>query len=195
MAQWFKKSTTQLTELIVPDFWLFCEPFTGCRFVLLWLRSQFTCKSLGSCILLVLVLLPGVTVTELDRDERLLRAEEGRDDDRLSGTQSKRKIERGNVSKNTHLRIHTYIYVYIYTPLDLINRVRTKAQPTEWQMMKSPLLSEQKTKREKTEEAHRIAGTAIRLLNQDACRPLIKTATLHRGFRQSATHKFNSLFN
>lgn len=58
---------------------------------------------MGSSILLLLVLLD---VTELDRDERLLRAEEGRDDDLLSGMQRKFKIERGNVNKNPHVHIH-----------------------------------------------------------------------------------------
>lgn len=46
-------------------------------------RGGFTCKSEGSGTLAALVP-PGVTVTWLDRDERRLRAEEGRDDDRLS---------------------------------------------------------------------------------------------------------------
>lgn len=49
--------------------------------------------------MLVLVL-PGVIVIELDRDDRLLRAEEGRDDDRLS---AQTKVKRGNVNKT-----HTY---------------------------------------------------------------------------------------
>lgn len=47
--------------------------------LLLW----FTCKPEGSGILLALVLLE-VIMIEFDRDDRLLRAEEGREDDLLS---------------------------------------------------------------------------------------------------------------
>lgn len=48
-----------------------------------------TCKPEGSGNLLALVLLD-VIVIELDRDERLLRAEEGREDERLSATHTHR---------------------------------------------------------------------------------------------------------
>lgn len=63
-----------------------------------------TCKPGGSCILLVLVLL-GVIVIELDRDDRLLRAEEGRDDDRLSANkqQKQKKLKEEMLTKHTHI--------------------------------------------------------------------------------------------
>lgn len=63
----------------------------------------YTCKPGGSCILLVLVLL-GVIVIELDRDDRRLRAEEGRDDDRLSASEQKLKEEM--LTTHTHTHIH-----------------------------------------------------------------------------------------
>lgn len=47
--------------------------------------EMVTCKPEGSCTLLVLVLLD-IIMIGLDRDDRLLRAEEGREDDRLSET-------------------------------------------------------------------------------------------------------------
>lgn len=85
--------------------WSFAFDFfaIGCRFIVISSIEGCTCKPGGSCILLVLVLL-GVIVIELDSDDRLLRAEEGRDDDRPSANkQQKQKIQRGNVNKT-----HTY---------------------------------------------------------------------------------------
>ena len=51
--------------------------------------DMVTCKLEGSCTLLVLVLLD-VIVIGFDREDRLLRAEEGREDDRLSETNQKK---------------------------------------------------------------------------------------------------------
>ncbi len=62
-----------------------------------------TCKPEGSCILLALVLLD-VTVIGLDRDDRLLRAEEGREDDRLSETHTHTHTE---TDRHTHTHTHT----------------------------------------------------------------------------------------
>lgn len=63
-----------------------------------------TCKPAGSCILLAFVLLD-VTVIGLDRDDRLLRAEEGREDDRLSETQHRQteKLTEINAKTKTHM--------------------------------------------------------------------------------------------
>lgn len=91
-----------VAPLLQFDFGLLCVNHSLVADVCYWLPSQVTCKSVGSCILLLLVLLD---VTELDSDERLLRAEEGRDDDLLSGAQSKRRIEKENVNKK-----HTCTY-------------------------------------------------------------------------------------
>lgn len=70
-----------------------------------------TCKPEGSCILLAFVLLD-VTVMGLDRDDRLLRAEEGREDDRLSATHHrqtlKKKKKLTGMNTKTHAEtIHT----------------------------------------------------------------------------------------
>lgn len=49
------------------------------------MKGGVTCKPEGSGILLALFVLD-VIVMEFDKDDRLLRAEEGREDDRLSET-------------------------------------------------------------------------------------------------------------
>lgn len=55
--------------------------------------EMVTCKPEGSCTLLVLVLLD-VIVIGLDREDRLLRAEEGREDDRLSETNQRETFKK-----------------------------------------------------------------------------------------------------
>lgn len=55
--------------------------------------EMVTCKPKGSCTLLVLVLLD-VIVIGLDREDRLLRAEEGREDDRLSETNQRKTFKK-----------------------------------------------------------------------------------------------------
>lgn len=55
----------------------------------LLLRLFITCKPEGSCIFKAL---PGVIVIWLERDERLLRAEGGRDEDRLSEANHQKHI-------------------------------------------------------------------------------------------------------
>lgn len=57
------------------------------------IEGGVTCKPEGSCILLAFVLL-GVIVIGFDRDDRLLRAEDGREDDRLSGTHQRQTLKR-----------------------------------------------------------------------------------------------------
>lgn len=54
----------------------------------LLLSLFITCKPEGSCIFKAL---PGVIVIWFERDERLLRAEEGRDEDRLSETNHRKR--------------------------------------------------------------------------------------------------------
>lgn len=63
-------------------------------------RRGFTCKPGGSCILPAFVLLD-VTVIGLDRDDRLLRAEDGREDDRLSEIHQRQTSELTEMNTNT----------------------------------------------------------------------------------------------
>lgn len=74
-----------------------------------------TCKPEGSGNLLALVLLD-VIVIELDRDERLLRAEEGREDERLSGTHTQARHVK--ILMDTHT--HTHISQLFFFPWRLI---------------------------------------------------------------------------
>lgn len=63
-------------------------------------RRGFTCKPGGSCTLPAFVLLD-VTVIGLDRDDRLLRAEDGREDDRLSEIHQRQTSELTEMNTNT----------------------------------------------------------------------------------------------
>lgn len=69
--------TSQTKQLIT-----YYGKITDYRLIIMTIEGV-TCRPEGSGILLVLVLLD-VIVIEFDRDDRLLRAEEGREDDRLS---------------------------------------------------------------------------------------------------------------
>lgn len=66
-----------------------------------------TCKPEGSGNLLALVLLD-VIVIELDRDERLLRAEEGREDERLSATHTQARHMKILMDKHTHTQTASF---------------------------------------------------------------------------------------
>lgn len=63
-------------------------------------RRGVTCKPGGSSALLAFVLLH-VTVIGLDRDDRLLRAEDGREDDRLSVIHQRQRSELTEMNTNT----------------------------------------------------------------------------------------------
>lgn len=72
--------------------------FKCCKQILVVTTLFITCKPKGSCIFKAL---PGVIVIWLERDERLLRAEEGREDGRLSET-NHRKHDKTYIGRQLH---------------------------------------------------------------------------------------------